>query len=267
MDRAGLIAEMVGRDIDMRRHGHMNIYPGVALEVRGLTRAREFRDVHFKVGAGEILGIAGLVGAGRTALLNAVYGLVPADRGEIRVKDRPVRIRRPADALAAGIGLVTEDRRRFGFIPRFSAPPNITLSGLRRCCRFGWVRRGLERRIGQERIEALRIRGAGGGLPVERLSGGNQQKVVLARTLFAEPDILLLDEPTRGIDIAAKAEVHEIIRDLARRGKAVVLASSELPELLALSNRLLVMREGLVVAELDPAGARPEEILKQAMPG
>jgi ABC-type sugar transport system ATPase subunit len=148
----------------------------------------------------------------------------------------------------------------------FTARPNMTLAALGRCCCAGWIRRNHERSVRDELIRSFSIRGAHESQPVQRLSGGNQQKVVLARTLFAEPDILLLDEPTRGIDVGAKAEVHEIIRDLARSGKAIVLASSELPELLSLSHRLLVMRQGTIVGELEASRTTSEQILAMAMP-
>lgn len=266
VSREQLIAEMVGRPFIEAGQGTGAAAGEVLLSVSRLVLAGHFGGISFEVRRGEVLGLAGLMGAGRTEVLNAIYGLDPADSGEIRVSGRPVRIRSPRDALRAGIGLVTEDRKRFGFIPALAAPANITMGALERCCRAGWIRSGVERQVGRERIERFRIRGAHGNQPVERLSGGNQQKVVIARTLFTGPDILLLDEPTRGIDIAAKAEVHGIIRDLARSGKAVVLVSSELPELLALSDRMLVMREGALVGELDRESARPEEILRLAMP-
>lgn len=260
-----LVYEMIGRDMDMRTSVHVNSCRAqTLLSVEGLGLAQEFRGVSFDVRSGEILGLAGLVGAGRTAVLNALYGLSPAESGEIRVRGCLVRIRRPADALRAGIGLVTEDRRRYGFVPRFNIARNITLPVLRKCCRMALIQRSEEVRVARESMEALRIRG--GDQRVQRLSGGNQQKVVFARTLAADPEILLLDEPTRGIDVGAKAEVHGIIRELARAGKAVVIASSELPELLALSHRLLVMRQGEIVAEMDPTHSRPEEILSRAMP-
>jgi ABC-type sugar transport system ATPase subunit len=215
---------------------------------------------------GEILGLGGLMGAGRTDVLNVIYGLAPANAGEIRVRGRIVRIRRPGDALRAGIGLVSEDRKIYGLVPTFGVQSNMTLAALRRWCCAGFVDTAAERKIADQQIGRLGIRAQHRNQPVLRLSGGNQQKVVLARTLLTGPDILLVDEPTRGIDIGAKAEVHAIIRELARAGKAVVVVSSELPELLSLSHRVLVMRQGVITGELNPREATPEQFLRLAMP-
>jgi inositol transport system ATP-binding protein len=188
--------------------------------------------------------------------------LAPASAGEICVNGRQVRINRPAAAIKAGIALVSEDRKEFGLVPRLSAKHNITLASLR----GQFIDRRAENAIADKQIQAFGIKVSDRNQPVVQLSGGNQQKIVIAKALLTEPEILLLDEPTRGIDIGAKAEVYAIIHRLAQAGKAVLLVSSELPELLALSHRLLVMREGAVTAELDPQKTTPEEILKYAMP-
>ncbi len=238
----------------------------IAMSVRGLSRDSAFHNVSFDVRRGEILGITGLMGAGRTELLSAVFGLVPADDGEIRVAGRPVRIRGPADALRHGIGMVTEDRKGFGLVPTMSVAENMTLSSLGQCCFGPLVRRAKENAVVEAGIRALAIKTAGGRQAVGQLSGGNQQKVVIARSLLAGPSILLLDEPTRGIDVAAKAEIYALVTRLAAEGKAVVFVSSELPEALALSHRLLVMRQGKVAAELNPSCTSQEEVLKYAMP-
>jgi ABC-type sugar transport system ATPase subunit len=237
----------------------------VALSVEGLGKAGRFQGVSFEVRRGEVLGMAGLMGAGRTDVVSAIYGLEPADTGEIRVRGRAIRMRRPGDALAAGIGLVTEDRKTHGLVPAMGAGPNITLAALRRFCQWGCINHGAERRVVAEQRRVFAIKMTGPDQPVLRLSGGNQQKVVLARALLTEPAILLLDEPTRGIDVAAKAEVHALIRRLADEGRAVVLVSSEMPELLRLSDRLLVMRQGRVVGEMAARGATREEVLRLAM--
>lgn len=256
-----LIRLMVGRDPAPRLNE-----PGelgeVLLEVRGLTRKPGFDDIHFTLKRGEILGIGGLMGAGRTELANAIYGLEPADSGSIHVRGKPTRIRNPSDALNAGIALVTEDRKQFGFIPRMSVRQNLTLSSMQGVL----VHSGPEIAIADEQIRKFSIKVAHRDQPVMNLSGGNQQKVVIAKALLTHPDILILDEPTRGIDIGAKAEIHAIITRLARSGKGVLVISSELPELLSLSDRLLVMREGILTAELDPIHATQEEIMKFAMP-
>jgi inositol transport system ATP-binding protein len=261
-----LIALMVGRELNQALP-RAAVVPGTPLlVVRGLGKAGRFRDVSFQVGRGEVVGLGGLMGAGRTDVVNAIYGLSPADTGEIRVAGRTVRIARPRDALRAGIGLVSEDRKIFGLVPTLGVRRNMTLAALPRWCRGGFVYRRAERRVANEQMRRLAIKAYDSDQAVMRLSGGNQQKVVLARTLLTEPDVLLLDEPTRGIDIAAKAEVHAIIGQLTRAGKAVLLVSSELSELLALSDRILVMREGTVAGEVDPRQSTPEQILKLAMP-
>jgi inositol transport system ATP-binding protein len=261
-----LIALMVGRELSRSSSARSSAFGMPLLSVHSLAKAGRFRDISFEVRRGEILGLGGLVGAGRTDLLNAIYGLDPADSGEIRVAGHPVEIAHPSEALRAGIGLVSEDRKIFGLVPTFGVQRNITLAALGRCCHSGFIDSRAERSLADEQIGRLAIKARDRDQPVLRLSGGNQQKVVLARTLLTKPDILLLDEPTRGIDVGAKAEVHAIVRDLAASGKAVVLASSELPELLSLSDRVLVMREGALAGEVNPREATPERILKLAMP-
>ncbi len=261
-----LISLMVGREMPPARTRGVAEKGDIALSVSGLSKSGRFKEVSFQVRRGEVLGLGGLMGAGRTDVVNAIFGLAPPDAGEIQVQGRTVRIRHPGDAIRAGIGLVSEDRKRFGFIPGFGVGRNLTLAALRRLCRHGFINQRHERGLAEERMRALAIKAAAPEQPVERLSGGNQQKVVLGRTLFTEPDILLLDEPTRGIDIAAKAEVHRQVRELAGAGKAVVLVSSEIPELMSLSDRILVMRQGVISTELNPAQTTPEEILKFAMP-
>ncbi len=264
-DEDRLIALMVGRALE--RSAVDRAVPGeVILEVRGLTRRGRFHDVNFALRRGEILGLAGLVGAGRTDVAAAVFGLAPATAGEIFVRGRAVRIASPADALSQGIAMVTEDRREYGFVPEMSIQENLTLSSLRRYCWGPVVRRGLEAAAAREQIRRFGVRAAGPGQPVKNLSGGNQQKVVVARALITDPDVLILDEPTRGIDVGAKAEIYSLITAVARQGKAVLLVSSEMDEILSLCGRVLVMREGAVSAELAAGTAGPEEILRHAMP-
>ncbi len=232
------------------------------MSIHGLSRSGAFQNVSFELRSGEILGITGLMGAGRTELASAIFGLAPADAGEIRIAGHPVRIRRPADAMLHGIGMVTEDRKKFGLVPHMPVKHNITLASLRDRV----IDHGKENAVADEQIRAFAIKVSGRNQLVLSLSGGNQQKVVIAKALLAEPDILILDEPTRGIDIGAKTEVYAIINRVARAGKAVLLVSSELPELMALSDRVLVMREGAITAELNPRLTTQEEILSFAMP-
>lgn len=266
LSASDLISLMVGRDLGSVSPRAAPTPGDPVMELRNLSWRGRFQNVSFQVRRGEVLGIAGLMGAGRTDLLNALYGLSPADSGEIRVRGSSVRIRSPRDALKAGIGLVTEDRKQFGFVPRFGVKENLTLANLRAYSRAGFVKRHLEARVAGESIRSCGIKSVSADQAVERLSGGNQQKVVIGRTLLTNPEILMLDEPTRGIDIAAKAEVHQFVRNLVESGKAVLLVSSELPELLSLSHRILVMRTGSVVAELIARDTNNEEILSLAIP-
>jgi ABC-type sugar transport system ATPase subunit len=258
-----LVTLMVGRPVETvaARSGSP---PGeVLLEVRELTRPGRFRNISFTVRRGEILGFAGLIGAGRSDVAAAVFGLAPAAAGEILVRGRPVRIHGPDDALAAGIAMVTEDRKKYGFVPNLSVRENLLLSSLRNT---PIVRAASEERVAVNEIRRFAIRAAGCEQPLRSLSGGNQQKVVIARALLADPEILILDEPTRGIDVGAKEEIYSMIQELARAGKAILLVSSEMKEILALSDRILVMREGRIVGEVRPAETSPEEILRYAMP-
>ena len=261
-----LIRLMVGRALDSAAAPPHARQDSAALSVRGLTRPGHFENVTFEVNHGEILGIAGLMGAGRTELVSAIYGLAPMDAGEIAVHGQPVRIRNPREAIARGIAMVTENRQEYGFVPNMSVMQNITLSMLKRYCRGGFVKRHAERAAADQSIADLRIKTASRDHAVGGLSGGNQQKVVIAKALLTEPDIIILDEPTRGIDIGAKAEIYALIRRLAGEGKAVIVVSSELPEILALCGRVLVMREGEVSAELDGAKTNQEEIMRHAVP-
>ena len=266
LDQPTLIARMVGREMESVFHKPATPKGAEAIAIQGLTKTGKFRNVSFSARRGEILGLAGLMGAGRTDVLNAIYGLSPADAGEISVNGRPVRVRRPQDAIAKGIGLVCEDRKEFGLVLGMTVKSNLTLCNLQRCCQRGIIRRSLENRLADERIRAFGIKPPERNRIVNFLSGGNQQKIAIAKALFTDPQILLLDEPTRGIDIGAKMEVYAIISRLAQEGKTIIMASSELPEILALSDRLLVMREGTVAAELDPRRSSQEDILQWALP-
>ena len=267
LDRDRLIALMVGRDLLATEFPLSAPVPGeVALEVRQLTQPGKVRQVSFHVRRGEILGIAGLMGAGRTELVSAIFGLAPAASGEIRVHGRPVWIASPRDALDQGIALVAEDRKTFGLVPGMSVKQNLTLADLGQCCRGPWIDHRRENQVADEQIRAMAIRARDRNQRVNSLSGGTQQKIVVAKALLTRPAILILDEPTRGIDIGAKNEIYAIIRRLAAGGTAVIMVSSELPEILSLSHRILVMREGAVTAELDPRRTTQEEILRYAMP-
>ncbi len=265
LDETRLISLMVGRKLTHEDGEPHEIADEVVLAVEGLERTGCYRGVSFEVRKGEVLGLAGLMGAGRSEVASAIFGLQPADRGTIRIGGRAARIRRPADAIRLGIGMVTEDRKGYGIVPEMPVAHNVTLASLKNSCRGPVISPRRETAASSEAIARFGIKCT----PRQRigqLSGGNQQKAVIARTMLADPEIVILDEPTRGIDVAAKAEVHQIIRRLTRRGVTVILVSSELPELLALSDRILVMREGEISARLDPRSTTQEEILKHAIP-
>lgn len=262
--RERLIRMMVGRELGSLFAPEKGEPGPVRLEVRGLSRAGVLRDVSLTVRAGEIVGLAGLVGSGRTELARCLFGVDPYDSGEILLDGRPVTIRSPRDAVELGIGLVPEDRKLQGLVLILTVRENITLPTLPRLARLGFPSRRRERALVSRYIERLRIRTPSPEQRVMNLSGGNQQKVVLARWLATNPRVLILDEPTRGIDVGTKAEVHAIMAQLAREGVGMLMISSELPEILAMSHRVLVMRQGRIVAEFARDEATEERILAAA---
>ena len=236
----------------------------VVLEVRHLNSGRLVRDVSFTLRRGEILGFAGLVGAGRTEVARAIFGADPIDGGEILVKGRPVRIRTPRDAVRHGIAYLSEDRKRYGLMLGRDVETNIVLVTMQRFLRlFGWVNTRRTRETALHYVEALHIRTPSIQQRTKNLSGGNQQKVVIGKWLTADTDILIFDEPTRGIDVGAKSEIYRLLGELAKRGKAIIMISSELPEILRMSHRIVVMCEGRITGEL-VSGAGQEEIMTYA---
>jgi ABC-type sugar transport system ATPase subunit len=236
--------------------------PGaVLLEVRKLSSPGHFHDVSFEVRAGEIVGLAGLVGAGRSAVAEAIFGLDAQARGRIEVAGRGLRGGSPAAAMRAGVGLVPEDRKRRGLVGDLSALENLTLPSLPRLSRYGWIRPDAERAVARDVAARVGLLPSDLATVTAVLSGGNQQKVVLAKWLATRCRLLLLDEPTRGVDVGAKAEIHALVRQLAAEGTGILLVSSELPELIALSTRTLVLREGRMVGEL-PRGADQETLMR-----
>ena len=236
----------------------------VALEVRGLCRGAEIRDVSFSVRKGEILGFAGLMGAGRTEVARAIFGADPIDAGEVHVRGRKVSIAQPKDAVRAGIGYLSEDRKQFGLATGMDVRNNIALASLSRFTGAGGIlREGAMREAAVAYIDRLSIKTPSDLQEARLLSGGNQQKVVIAKWLLRDCDILIFDEPTRGIDVGAKSEIYKLLNSLAAQGRAVIVISSELPEILRLSHRIAVMCEGRLTGIL-PAGATQEEIMKLA---
>jgi ABC-type sugar transport system ATPase subunit len=261
-----LIALMVGRELEPDFRKPSVPREEVALSVRGLGRTGKFHNVHFEVRQGEILGIAGLMGAGRTDLVSTLFGLAQPDAGEIRIRGRRVWLASPREALQNGIALVSENRKEYGLVLKMSVQHNLTLSSLQRCCQRFFIDRRRESQIVDEQIRAFSIKTPSRNQPSIYLSGGNQQKVVIAKMLLTDPSILILDEPTCGVDVGAKAELYAIITQLARNGKAILMVSSDLREILALSDRILVMREGDITAHLDPRQTSQEEVLQYALP-
>ena len=266
-----LIALMVGREFSappaITQAAFLAANLGeMALEAVALGRRGRFGDVTFRVGRGEIVGVAGLMGAGRSDVGAALFGLAPADSGEIRINGSTVKIDSPAQALANGIAMVTEDRKDSGIVPDMSVTHNLTLSSLARWSRWFVIQRSAEREIADRQIKRFSIKTPDGSRPAKFLSGGNQQKLLIAKALLTDPSVLILDEPTRGVDVGAKAEIWDVIARLAQAGKGIFMISSEMNEILALSHRILVMRQGTISAEMNPRETTAEEILKYAMP-
>jgi rhamnose transport system ATP-binding protein len=258
-----LVRAMVGRELPERVPQEQNIGDTV-LRVERLTREGVFVDVSFEVAAGEIVALAGLVGAGRSEVACAIFGIDRYDAGRVTVNDKPLRRGSPTAAMAAGVGLVPEDRRQQGLVMEMSIGRNISLASLSRLRRVGFIRAAAERRFARDWATRLQVKYGRIGNPMTSLSGGNQQKVVLAKWLGRRPSLLIVDEPTRGIDIGTKAEVHRLLEELATEGVAILVISSELPEVLRLANRILVMREGRLVAEFTHADASEESIVAAA---
>jgi ribose transport system ATP-binding protein len=239
--------------------------PNVVLEVKGLNRGRQVRDISFQLHRGEILGIAGLVGAGRTEVMRAIFAADRPESGEITMNGKPVTIRSPSDAVRNRIAYLSEDRKRYGLALGMDVEVNIVLASLRRFANsFGWVRTSATRKQALEQVQALAIKTPGITQLAKNLSGGNQQKVVIAKWLTADTDILIFDEPTRGIDVGAKSEIYRLLNDLAKQGKSIIMISSELPEILRMSHRILVMCEGRITGELSAAEATQERIMTLA---
>jgi len=273
LDDDALIRHMIGRDPapgDAQRRIRPDASPNgtvpPVLSVRALRGAGRVADIDLDVDAGSIVGIGGLVGAGRSELARALFGIAPARGGTIAIDGRERRIRAPRDAVRAGIGFVPEDRAASALFETLPLSVNIVAAAGKRYAPNGLLRRAAERLASRRAVEELRIRCASLVQPIGELSGGNQQKAILARWLLTEPRLLILDEPTRGIDVGAKAEFHELLRAYAARGGAVLVISSDLPELLALSDRVLVMCEGRLSASFDAAEATQERVMQAAVP-
>jgi rhamnose transport system ATP-binding protein len=266
LSRAELIRLMVGREIGAIFPKRAVPIGAVALEVRNLhSRAAGIRGVSLEVRAGEILGLSGLVGSGRTQLAETIFGLTAAESGEIRLQGRPVRIASPADAIRYKIAYVPEDRRQHGVVMSMPIRANISMANLPAVCRHGLIHAGSENALARTYVERLRVKTRSIHAEAGSLSGGNQQKVALARWLAIEPAILILDEPTQGVDVGSKSEIHGLIVDLAEQGLAIIMISSELPEILGMSDRIAVMHAGKIAGVLSRAQATQENLLALAL--
>ena len=268
VSREKLIRLMVGREVATEDGVTGRREEGGAaplLEVRRLCRTGVFEDISFSVPAGRIVGLAGLVGAGRSEVARAVFGVDRYDAGSVRVNGWPLPRGSVRAAMRHGIALVPEDRQHLGLVLPMSVGDNLTMAVLKSLTRFGLRSRERERALAEELMSRLAVRAASAAVAAETLSGGNQQKIVLGKWLAAKPKVLILDEPTRGVDVGAKAEVHKLIRQLAGNGMATLLISSELPELLSMSDHILVMRGGRIVGQFARAEATQEKILELAL--
>lgn len=237
----------------------------VVLEVRNLRRGNVIKDVSFQLRRGEILGFAGLLGAGRTEVMRAVFGADPIDSGEIYIRGNRVHVKSPKDAVSHGIGYLSEDRKRYGLTLGMDVESNLVLAALMKFLGLlGWMKRAATRGTAGRVVDKLAIKTTGLQQKVKNLSGGNQQKVVVGKWLIADTGILIFDEPTRGIDVGAKSEIYRLLNDLARQGKSIIMISSELPEILRMSHRIVVMCEGRITGALDAAEATQEKIMRYA---
>ncbi|WP_428937654.1 sugar ABC transporter ATP-binding protein [Fontivita pretiosa] len=258
-----IVRMMIGRSIEEYFPQHLSDKPGpTLLSVRGLRSPGLFEDVSFEIRSGEIVGFAGLVGAGRSEVARAIFGLDPNARGQIELEGRPLRLGRVRQAMRRGIGLLPEDRKRQGLVLAMSGRANLSLAMLDRLSRLGLLAQRQERAVAQTYFQRLAIRAPSIETPVQALSGGNQQKVAIGKWLARGARLLILDEPTRGVDVGAKAAIHRLIDELARQGAGIMLVSSELPEVLNLSTRILVMRQGRIVGELTRDQADQETVLR-----
>lgn len=266
-DMNDVVRMMIGREIGERYPARNAVIGDAALEVKGLTCPGVFRDVSFQVHRGEVLGVSGLMGAGRTEIMQAIFGNMPHVTGEIFLDGQRIQNRSPQEAMKNGIGFITEDRKVEGLMLEESIMKNISIANLGRISRNGVLNKSAEGELVKRGIEELHIKCFGPQHECNNLSGGNQQKVVFAKWIYTDPKVLILDEPTRGVDIGAKKEIYSIINDLAEKGVAIIMVSSELPEVLGMSDRVMVVREGLVRGILSREEANQENIMILATGG
>ena len=262
-----IVQMMIGREIGERSPARHVQIGGEVIRVEGLTHQKLFRDVSFSVRAGEVLGVSGLMGAGRTEIMQAIFGNLPIVSGKIFIEGKEVSIHNPRQAIAAGIGFITEDRKTEGLLLEKSIAENIELANLGKVSNKSVLSKSKGAELVKRGIEEFRIRCFGPEHECGNLSGGNQQKVVLAKWIYTDPKILILDEPTRGVDIGAKKEIYNVINDMAAQGVAVIMVSSELPEVLGMSDRVMVVHEGHVTGIIDGAAADQAKVMTLATGG
>ncbi len=264
LTRNEMIAKMVGRSIENEYPERPGKVGATLMEVRRIN-THKLHDVSFELRRGEILGLVGLVGAGRTEIVRAIFGADKATGHQIVIDGTPVRIKNPSDAKRAGLGFVPEDRKLQGLVLPFSVEANISMACYDKFTRLGFVNKAMEREIGERQARALAVKTPSTKTRVKNLSGGNQQKCIIGRWLENSPRVFIMDEPTRGIDVGAKYEIYMLMKEIAENGGAVILISSELPEVLNMSNRVLTVFEGRITGEFDPQRASPDEIMSAAL--
>ncbi|KSU87350.1 sugar ABC transporter ATP-binding protein [Priestia flexa] len=262
-----VVRKMVGRSLTDRFPSRQTKIGETVLELKSLTRKHAFHDISFSVKSGEVVGVAGLMGAGRTEIMRAIFGLDAIDSGEIWVNNKPVKIKTPDEAVKYGIGFITEDRKDEGLVLDFSIRENIALPNLKSFSTKGMIAEKSEREFVELLIKRLTIKTQSAEISAGSLSGGNQQKVVIAKWIGIGPKILILDEPTRGVDVGAKREIYQLMNELTERGVAIIMVSSELPEVLGMSDRVLVIHEGKLAGELSKEEATQEKIMTYATGG
>ena len=262
--RAEMIAKMVGRPIENEYPERPECVGETLMEVRSLN-TNKLHNISFELKKGEILGFVGLVGAGRTEIVRAIFGADKVKGHQILIDGKPVKIRNPRDAKKAGIALVPEDRKLQGLVLPFSVESNISMASLDKITRFGFLNRSAGKAIAEKHVKALGIKTPSIKAKVRNLSGGNQQKCIVGRWMETNPRILILDEPTRGIDVGAKYEIYLLMKKIAESGGSIILISSELPEVLNMSNRVLTICDGRITGEFDPKTALADQIMEKAL--
>ncbi|HHW00411.1 MAG TPA: sugar ABC transporter ATP-binding protein [Clostridiaceae bacterium] len=265
ISKEDLIVAMVGREITQLFPKKEAKIGEELLRIEGLGKTGFFADISFTLHKGEILGLTGLIGAGRSEVCQAIFGIMPYDKGKVYLEGKEVKINNPLDAMKLGIGYLPEDRQKQGLVLQWEISKNITLSTLDKLCNKGWLNASREAEVAKELSEKVNVKANSVFDTVSSLSGGNQQKVIVAKLLNADLKVIILDEPTKGVDVGAKSAIHEIMSDLACQGYGIIMISSEMPEVLGMSDRIIVMREGRITAVFDREDATQEAILEAAM--